>query len=207
MMTRKKLQALCVILFPIILTIGILLIPVVPNYADHDMAERAAGQTGRWFFGHIICAVAFGIGILSAQSIVERLADRSVPGWRIVCVPLMAIGGALYAAGLGADGIGPLATAAAGERAGLFFDGSGVWVTGVFMAGSMLFGVGLVLQVIIVFRSKIIEGKSRPLLFFAALIFLLAPTIPSGWGLYAVAASALVIYLPTGLVLWRDTAD
>jgi len=57
--------ALPIIAFPLILITGIVLIPVVSNYADHDLAEKAAQQTKLWFWSHLISGIAFGTGLLA----------------------------------------------------------------------------------------------------------------------------------------------
>ncbi len=194
-MTRNQYQALSIAIFPMVLAIGILTIPVVTDYADHALAEQAAGQTARWFWGHLICAVAFGLGALAACSIAGHLHQIG-EGPDVVGLPLTAVGAALQAAGLGADGIGPLAVAATGSSAQAYFDGSATWVTGVFIAGSMTFGAGLIVQVICLIRAGVITGPARRIVFIAAITFAGAGAIPSGWGLYGVAAAALVVYLP-----------
>ena len=73
----KKIDSIYVLAFPIILTIGILLIPIVPNYSDHTLAANAVENTFRWYAGHIISAVAFGISLLSVHSIRKSLEDQS----------------------------------------------------------------------------------------------------------------------------------
>jgi len=204
-MTRNQFQALSIAVFPVILAIGILTIPVVSDYADHALAEQAAGQTARWFWGHLISAVAFGLGALAACSIAGHLYQIG-EGLDVVGLPLAAVGAALQAAGLGADGIGPLAVAAAGGPAHAYFDGSATWVTGVFIAGSMMFGAGLITQVIRLIRAGVVTGPARRVVFIAAITFAGAGAIPSGWALYGVAAAALVVYVPISAAVWRSAA-
>jgi hypothetical protein len=204
-MTRNQFQALPIAIFPVILVIGILTIPVVSDYADHALAEQAAGQTARWFWGHLVCAVAFGIGALAACSIGGHLYQIG-EGLEAVGLPLTVVGAALQAAGLGADGIGPLAVSAAGVPARAYFDGSGTWVTAVFIAGSMTFGAGLITQVVRLIRAGVVTGPLRRIVFLAAITFAGAGAIPSGWGLYGVAAAALVVYLPISAAVWRSPA-
>ena len=108
----KTLKILPIISFPIILTIGILLIPVVSDYANHALAEQAVGQVLRWLFGHLISALSFGIGILAAYSIASYLENYQTKIKGIITLWLITLGGTLYATGLGADGVGPLAIVA-----------------------------------------------------------------------------------------------
>ncbi len=166
------------------------------------MAEHAAGQTARWFWGHLFCAVAFGLGALAACSIAGHL-NQIGEGLEVVGLPLAAVGAALQAAGLGADGIGPLAVAAAGGPAQAYLNGSAPWVTGVFIAGSMTFGAGLIVQIIRLIQAGVLAGPIRRVVFMAAITFAGAGAIPSGWGLYGVAAAALVVYLPISAAVWR----
>ena len=108
-MTREQFQALSIGIFPIVLTVGILTIPVVSDYSNHVLAEQAASQTARWFWGHMISSIAFGLAILASCFIADYLSKKGeIRGF--VGLPLVAVGATLYAAGLGADGIGPLAT-------------------------------------------------------------------------------------------------
>lgn len=205
-MNTEKLPTWPLLVFPLTLTLGILIIPMVPDYSDHAAAESAAGQTLRWFWGHLLCAASFGIGALTSGIVVGLMGERSNARWRTLCVPLMAAGGALYSAGLGADGIGPLAASAGGGTARMFFDGSGIWITGVFMVGAILFGVGLLLLVLIVIRSGLLSNRSRAVVFLAALVFLVAPTIPSGWALYGIAVASFGVYIPIWRVLTERSA-
>ena len=73
-----------------------------------------------------------------------QLPSRSLPA---VTLPCIAVGVGLYSAGLGADGIGPVAVQSAGYSPVIFFDG-GVWVTGIFIAGTLVFGRGLLSTVV-----------------------------------------------------------
>lgn len=183
-------------LFPVVLLIGIVLIPVVPDYADHEIAVAAVSeQTWRWFSGHLIAALAFGLSILAVTSVGVRLS-RQAHKLPVFAYPATALGAGLYAAGLGADGIGPIAVLRAGASPSLFFDGSGWFVSGVFMAGTLLFAVGLFAMVSQVNQNRLVSGIWRYIIFIAALAFVSVPAIPSGWGLYGVAAAAFGVFGP-----------
>ncbi|MEW6718631.1 MAG: hypothetical protein AB1345_14165 [Chloroflexota bacterium] len=195
-------KILTVILFPIVLSVGIVLIPVVPDYSNHSLAAQAVGQTGRWVAGHLLAAVAFGLSMWSTSVIAvecERLGSK-VP---VFIMLLLSAGGGLYAAGLGADGIGPTAVKATGASPLIFFEGSGWWVTGVFMTATLFFGVGLILLVVYAIRGRVVVGVWRYIVFISALIFVSAPAIPSGWALYGVAFASLGVFLPIGLSIRR----
>jgi hypothetical protein len=200
---RGKVKIVPIVAFPAILTIGILIIPVVSDYSNHLLAEQAVRQTARWFWGHLISAIAFGFGSLAAYSIHRYLSKRGQASIGRVSIILIAIGSTLFAFGLGADGIGPLASMAGGGSAFTFFEGSGMWVSGVFIAASIIFGLGLIIQVIGLIRAGMLKGLFRIVTFVAAIIFIASTAIPSGWGLYGVAAAAIVIYLTIGIVYWH----
>ncbi len=88
----------------------------------------------------MISSIAFGLAILASCFIADCLSKKGeIRGF--VGLPLVAVGATLYAAGLGADGIGPLATVAGGSQVRIFFDGSGIMVSGVFIAASITFGL------------------------------------------------------------------
>lgn len=199
-MTDRIPLSILVLAFPVLLTAGIVLIPVVSDYGDHDQAAQAAAQTARWFSGHLLAALAFAVSIAAVGRIeVAREAGGGrLPGWTL---PLITMGAGLYAAGLGADGIGPLAVAAAGGAPALFFDGSGMWVAGVFIAGTLAFGFGLIGLVVAASERGVLRGASRPIAFAAARSFMAAQAIPSGWALYGVALAAFGVFLPLGLGL------
>jgi hypothetical protein len=186
--------------FPIILAIGILLIPVNPDYNNHALAVQAVEQTNRWFAGHLISAIAFGFSIWAAREILGVLSKA--PWYTLIFI---ATGAGLYAAGLGADGIAPVAVMASGESALIFFDGSGWWVSGVFMAGTLFFGIGLFILISNSIQHHLVEGVWRYIIFACALVFVSAPAIPSGWGLYGVAFAALGIFIPIGVSICRVT--
>ncbi|MGB7093682.1 MAG: hypothetical protein WBD62_03435 [Anaerolineales bacterium] len=186
--------------FPIILAFGILLIPVNPDYKNHALAVQAVAQTERWFAGHLISAIAFGFSIWAAREILGILPKA--PWYTLIFI---ATGAGLYAAGLGTDGIAPIAVMASGESAVVFFDGSGWWVSGVFMAATLFFGIGLFIIISNSIQDHLVEGIWRYFIFVCALIFVSAPAIPSGWGLYGVAIAAVGIFFPIGISIHELT--
>ncbi len=202
-MNPKNVKLLPILLFPIILTLGILLIPVVSDYTNHALAEQAAGHVLRWFLGHLISALSFGTGILATYSITTHLENHQTKIKGTIILWLATIGGILYAIGLGTDGIGPLATVSGGGQAIDFFDGSAVYVPPIFIAASLLFGIALIVQVISLIKVRLIDGILKVIVPVAAMIFIGAPAIPSGWGLYLVALGALLVYLPIGIQMYR----
>lgn len=195
MVNRKVVYILT---FPILLTIGIVLIPVVPDYSDHLQAARGVLKTSRWVAGHLMAAVAFGLSVLASSAIVEELRQRAakVPS---VILPLMAVGAGLYAAGLGADGIGPVAVLHSSTSPTLYFDGGGWLLSGVFMAATLFFAPGLISLVIHVNQNELVAGPWRYVIFISALMFVSAPAIPSGWAMYGEGLAALGVFVPIGL--------
>lgn len=189
--------------FPIVLASGIVLIPVVVNYADHVQAERAAAQSSRWFWGHLISAIGFGLGVVAACALGLFLVTAGEPRWALAGVPLAAVGAGVMAAALGADGIGPLAVQKAGHPARLFFDGSRVWVTGTTIAGAILFSLGQIALVVGVQHTELLSTAVGVLVTLAAIVFSVSTAVPSGYGLYLVAAAALVTYLPIAYAFWQ----
>jgi hypothetical protein len=189
-----------ILAFPIVLTIGIVLIPVVTDYTDHRLAEQAVAQVGRWFLGHILSALGFSLSILAVGEIERQLRSvcSSLPR---LTFPFLVMGTGLYSAGLGADGIGPIAVQAAGYSPVIFFDGSGLWVTGIFMAGTIVFGIGLLMTVTGTIRAGLLKGRNRYISFVSSLLFMVAPAIPSGWALYGVAAASFGIFVPMALAI------
>ena len=202
-MLDDRLLALLVALFPLILCIGIVTIPVVANYADHDLAQKAAQQTKRWFWGHLISGLAFGVGLLALFSLSFFLFEQDVFLWPTLSLPFAAIGAVLLAFGMGADGIGPLAVSKEGHPAQIFFDGSRQWVMGSFIAGSIFFGLGQILMVIAINHTPLLNTTTGIIILLAAILFSVSAAIPSGWGLYILGLSASAIYLPIVLALWQ----
>ena len=201
-MNNHRIQALFVLSFPVVLSIGIFLIPVVPDYSDHVSVAQAVELSVRWFSGHLISAVAFALSVLSVSGINTYLRDNSyeLPSF---ILPIMAVGAGLYAAGLGADGIAPLAVKSSGATPMLFFNGSGWLVTGTFIAATVLFGVGLISIVFHANQCRMVEGIWRYVIFISAIIFVAAPAIPSGLGLYGEALAAYGVFVPLGLAVRR----
>lgn len=203
-MKHQYKSTLYILSFPVVLSIGIFLIPVVADYSNHQLASEGVEQTTRWFLGHIIAAVAFGLSLLSVTTIEEHLRRVSyqLPGFIKIFI---GIGAGLYGAGLGADGIGPIAINASTSDPSLFFNGSGWWVTGTFMAGTAFFGVGLLSLIGHINNAKIVEGAWRYVAFISALIFVVVPAIPSGWGLYGEALACYGAFLPVGISVLRSS--
>ncbi len=179
------------------------MIPVVRNYADHDLAQQAAQQTKRWFWGHLLSGAAFGVGLLALFALTLFLIEQEITLWPVLSLPCAVIGAALLVFGMGADGIGPLAVSKAGQPAHLFFDGSRQWVMGSFIAGSILFGLGQILMVIGINHTVLISTSTGIVILISAILFSVSAAIPSGWGLYVLGLCAAVIYMPIGFALWQ----
>jgi hypothetical protein len=167
------------------------------------LSEQAASHVGRWFVGHVLSAVGFGLCGLAAMAIHGFLRRK---GSSTSSLPplLLSVGAGLHAAGLGADGVGPIILQAAGERARLFFDASGMWISGLFMAGAVVLAFGMIGQVVLLLRAGILKGPLRTLVPFGAVLFILGEPIPSGWGLYVIAAGGLMLYIPVAIAIWRE---
>lgn len=192
----RRNNTILILAFPLVLSIGIILIPVVTDYSDHHLAAQAVEKTWRWVAGHLISAVAFGLGVLATSAIFDELRRKSyaVPMFLPIFI---AIGAGLYAAGLGVDGIGPVVVNSFGSPVA-FFDASGWWVTGVFVAGTLFFGLGLISVVIHGIRAGLVTGVWRYVVFVSALIFVSAPAILSGWSLYGVSLASIGVFVPIG---------
>lgn len=185
-----------ILTFPATLTLGVVLIPVVPDYADRLAQEAAVAQEPRWLLGHLLAAMAFGVGVWVAAELCREVEARAPSrAWRVALAAVVT-GAALHAAGLGADAIGPLAAVRAGASAASFFDGSQGLVPPVFIAGSVLFSLGQIGLVLGARRAGFAGGAGGPISLGAAILFGAAEAIPSGWGLYAVAALSWLIYWP-----------
>jgi len=48
-----------------------------------------------------------------------------------------------------------------------------------------------------------VTGAAGLAVFIAALVMVGSTAIPSGWGLYGVAAGAVMVYIPIGIAVWR----
>jgi hypothetical protein len=190
-------------LFPFVLTLGICLIPIVPNYANHDLAEAAVAKSKRWFWGHLISAIGFGLGIGTTFILHFNLVGTPLDVWQILDLILLIVGGAAQMFGLGADGIGPLAVRRAGGSARQFFDGSTLWVAGTFIAGSILFSLGQIALIVLIGNLEIFSNAMNVVLLVAAIFFSVSAAIPSGYGLYVTAVTALIIYLPLAGYFWQ----
>lgn len=190
-------------LFPLVLALGIVLIPVVKSYADHALAEAAAAKSKRWFWGHFLSAVGFGLGVAVSAATNLYLLWSISRFWASFGLVLMIVGGAAQMFGLGADGIGPLAVRRAGGSAKLFFDGSQVWVMGTFIAGSILFSLGQIIMVILIGNREFFLPGMTIAMLVAAIVFSVSTAVPSGYGLYVTAVTALIIYLPLAALFWQ----
>ena len=71
-MDNIKIAAI-ILIFPILLSAGIFTIPYVSDYSSNIITELAVLQSGRWLWGHIISALAFGWAIIVAHYITQYL--------------------------------------------------------------------------------------------------------------------------------------
>jgi len=203
----KSKISVVILLFPIILSIGIFTIPFVSDYANNLVTEEAASQTGRWFWGHIISGFAFSISIIVAYHIVQYLNSREQKQTGIISLSLITLGGTLLAIGLGADGIGPIATISGGSQASVFFEGSGMMVTGIFIVGITLFGFGLINQIIGLKHTGLLSKWLSAALVVCVILFIGASAIPSSLGLYFIAYLSILIYGSLSFLFWHSSID
>ena len=192
-------RVLLVLLFPAVLAVGIVLIPVVTNYADHVLASEAVEHTARWFLGHLLSAVAFGLSLVSFSEVVAHLRSESHEAPSFI-LPCMAVAAGCYAAGLGADGIGFIAVRVGAASPVLFLEEGGLWVGGVFVIATLVLGVGLIALVIAAIHGRMLRGVWRYVAFTSAVLFVSIPAVPSGWGLYGEAVAAATIFGPLAIV-------
>ncbi|MDD3678424.1 MAG: hypothetical protein PHD14_04275 [Dehalococcoidales bacterium] len=192
-MDNIKIAAI-ILIFPILLSAGIFTIPYVSDYSSNIITELAVLQSGRWLWGHIISALAFGWAIIVAHYITQYLYYSEQNSLGTLSLFLTVTGGILMAAGLGADGIGPVATVNGGAQASVFFEGSGMIITIIFMVGIILFGLGLIFQIIGLGRTGVIPDIFVFVLIACAILFMGFAALPSSMGLYCIAYLSVLIY-------------
>lgn len=192
-MDNIKIAAI-ILIFPILLSAGIFTIPYVSDYSSNIITELAVLQSGRWLWGHIISALAFGWAIIVAHYITQYLYYSEQNSLGTLSLFLTVTGGILMAAGLGADGIGPVATVNGGAQASVFFEGSGMIITIIFMLGIILFGFGLIFQIIGLGRTGVIPDIFVFVLIACAILFMGFAALPSSMGLYCIAYLSVLIY-------------
>lgn len=198
-----RIFALAIASFPGLLLLGVVLIPVVKDFRDHDSAEKAVEQSRRWFWGHALSGIAFGYGIVATCCLAAVLVDAEQFLWAGIAVPFAVIGGSLLIVGMGADGIGPLAVRATGAPARTFFDGSARWVVGTSAAGIILFSIGQFAWIIGINQTQFLSTATGVIMLVAALAFALSPILRSGYALYVTAALAVIIYTPAAWLVWQ----
>jgi hypothetical protein len=186
--------AVIILIFPILLSAGIFTIPYVLDYSSNIITELAVLQSGRWLWGHIISALAFGWAIIVAHYISRYLYYNEQNRIGTFSLYLTVAGGILMAAGMGADGIGPVATVNGGAQASVFFEGSGMIITIIFMVGIIVFGFGLINQIIGLGRIGVIPDIFVYVLIACAILFMGFATLPSSMGLYCIAYISILIY-------------
>jgi hypothetical protein len=192
-MDNLKIAAI-ILIFPIILAIGIFIIPYVSTYSNDLIIEYSILQSGRWLWGHIISALAFGWAIVIAHYISRHLYYNEQNGLGTISFFLTVVGSVLMAIGLGTNGIGLVAAVNGGLPAAVFFEGSGMTVTVMLMAGIILFGFGLINQIIGLRYTGVIPDILALVLIVCAILFVGFATIPSSMGLYFTAYSSVLIY-------------
>ena len=181
-------------LFPVLLALGIGLIPFVSNYADPAATDQAARETVRWFWGHILSGAAFGVSIIVARQISSLLAVKGAAKTGKLSFALVTLGATAMAMGLGADGIGAAAMVAGNVSPNVFFEGSGFMVIGLIMTGIVLFSLGVINQIIGLYRSEILTKRQGVVLTGCAVLIIGVSAVPSTAGLYLLAVLVLIIY-------------
>lgn len=201
-MKQNRLVAIVVGLFPVLLMTGILLIPVVADYGDHQLAETAVSYTTRWVIGHILSGIAFSYSILAIFVLCQHLFPSNAKTTLII-MPFIVMGAGLLTIGMGADGIGPVAVQNAGGAPSLFFDGSSRYIPILFAGGSILFSLGQIGLMIAIQHTEQFSRTENIALMTFAILFSISSATPSGWGLYVLGTAGLVIYGIIAQRLWE----
>jgi hypothetical protein len=182
--------------FPTNLLVGVFTIPVVADYADHELAAAAVDSTLRWYVGHLISALAFAVAAIAAMALWSRLAQVERGRGGAWAAALVVIGACCHVFGLGADGVGPIATGVGGGAPQMYFDGLGVQLVAVFVTGAAAFALGWIGLIRMLVAARIVRGWRRWWLPVGVVLMAAAEAIPSGWGLYLVATLAATVWLP-----------
>ena len=205
--TQARLRAGVVAIAPVVLLIGLLYHPYVGDLTDRAaLAEEVAADTTRWAWSHLIVAAGLALTLLLAVSVRSYLRAAGEQMWSFVAMPLLVIGGGMFAAITGVE-IGAAAAVEGTAQGEAFADAADPWVMPLILGGAVVFGLGWLSLATAIYRSEVL-GRELTWVVVGALVALtVAAFIPAGWAFYVIGVAAVVAGWPLAYQMWLDTSE
>ena len=194
MPTQRPVRAGAAVLFvaPVVLFAGLLAHPYVSSYLDTaTIAGAVIGAPMRWAWSHLVITLGLGLLLVAVMVIRRRLRDAGEQRWSAAATPLLLIGGALLAAGVGAE-ITLASVAVSGQDVLAVLEAGETFMGPLYLAGATLFATGWIFVAIALHRAPILPPLRRWLASTAFAVVAIALFVPQTSAAYPYGAALIV---------------
>ncbi len=205
--TRARLKAVVVALFPVIGLVGATLHPSISDLGDNAETARviADGPT-RWAWAHIIEMGANVLAVLAVVAIGSYLMASGERLWSFVAVPLITTGLVLFTAVLG---MALLFTAMVEVGAPLVpvMEELEPWYAPITTVILLTARPGFLALAFAIHRSRVLSQRVSRVVVTATVVGALTLWIPTTWGEQLFNVAAIVAFWPLAYRMWVDTTE
>ncbi len=203
--TQARLRAAVVAVAPVVVLIGFLYHPYVGDLTDRAaVADEVAADTTRWAWSHLIAAAGLALTLLLAVSVRSYLRVAGEQTWSFVAIPLLVIGGVMFAALTGVE-IGMAAAVEGTAQGEAFADAAEPWMTPLILGGAVVFGLGWLSLATAIYRSEVLSRELTWVVVAALVVLTVALFIPTGWKFYVIGVASVVSAWPLAYQMWAAT--
>lgn len=198
-------RAVTVAAAPVVLLAALVSHPHIPGRLPNDEAIAAAvlADPVRWGLVHLAAAVASAVLILAFLAVHDFLRDFGEARWSGRGVPLVVLGGVLYAVLPGME-FAPLAAVGAGGDVAATQAALGPWFVPVLMVAAVTFALGVGAFAVGIVQSEVLTPFVRWFVVGAFVVMAGSRFVPLTVVQFEVhGAAALAAFWPLARVMWR----
>jgi hypothetical protein len=190
---------------PVVLLAGILAHPFVENYLETAVvASAVSAAPDRWAVAHVVIPVGMVLLLLAVVAIRGEFRRAGEDRWSIVALPLLFVGGGLWAA-VGASEITLAAVVNSGGDVLTVMETNQTWMGPYVVGAALLFALGWVSLGVAFYQSPILPRPLNRLAIAMVAIIVLGFGIPQTTGTYALGAGALTVSWLVGYRVFAAT--
>jgi hypothetical protein len=202
--TRARSGAAIVALAPAVMLAGLFAHPYIATLPDEAAAaEAVAADTTYWGLVHLTAAVASGLLVLAFLAIRSYLREAGEERWSILALPLIVMGGTLFAVLPGME-FAPLAVAKAGADAEAAQAALAPWFIPIMVTGAITFAVGVFAFAKGIANSRVLSRRLTLVVVGALVVLAISRLVPVGAvQFYVQGAAGIVALWPLAYRMWK----
>ena len=205
-----NLQAMILVLAPVVMMAGFLYHPHIGDPVDPDFLARlgaaVSADTLRWAVAHLLVAVGSGFILLAFLAIRSRLREADEQRWSSFGLPFIVMGSMFYAL-LPAMEFAPLAAENSGADPAAAQAALLPWFAPILFTGAFIFAIGAVSFAIGIVRSRMLSPAVTRLVAVSLIVMAVSRLVPlSAIQFYVQGVAGLAALWPLAYSVWKRTA-